>query len=401
MPQSDGERPLTQYDIVIIGGGPSGSVTAYLTAKQGLRVCLIDKANFPRDKLCGGLLTKRTKTLFERIFERKWDENIITEKDEMVMFSKNKFPEGITQSAPLYLTMRYDFDACLLDMAREAGADIRTGMKVSAFDLANTELTLASGERLSYGCLVGADGVNSQVAKLLYGESFNRETIGFALELEVPREDMPEQGDIVEIDMSPCDWGYGWTFPKKHSFTVGVGGQHRKNPDMKANLSRYMAGKGLDMRAYKVKGHFLSRGDFRNPPGRGRVILVGDAAGLGDPLTGEGICNAMQSAEAAARALVESLRDGHPNSVLQNYQRDYNEVTKTLKYARVLCWLIYPRKIRRYLASFYTGSGRLQRGYLDILSGELEYSALFALFAGQALRALKSLPLRLVGIRRG
>ncbi len=390
-----------KYDIAIIGGGPSGSVVAYLAAKQGLRVCLIDKAIFPRDKLCGGLLTKRTKVLFERIFERKWDENIIITKDKVVMFSKNKFPGGISQSAPLYLTMRYDFDAYLLDMAREAGAEIRTGVKLSSFDFENSQLALASGEHFSYRYLVGADGVNSQVAKLLYGESFNRHGIGFALEVEIPREDMPDQDDVVEIDMAPCDWGYGWTFPKKKTFTVGVGGLYRKNPDMKANLSGYMARKGLDMKAYKIKGHFLSAGDFRDPPGQNNILLVGDAAGLGDPLTGEGIANAMQSGAAAAKALVAALEGSASQSALQSYRRDYDEITTTLKYARILCWLIYPRKVRTYLAGFYSGSDRLQRGYLEILAGELEYKALFALFAGQALKTLKNLPLKLPGIKRG
>jgi geranylgeranyl reductase family protein len=390
-----------EYDIVIIGGGPSGSTVAHLTAMQGLRVCLIDKANFPRDKLCGGLLTKRSKVLFERIFGRKWDENIIITKDKVVMFSKNKFPDGVFHPSPLYLTMRYDFDAYLLGMARQVGADIRTGVKVSSFDFDKNTLTLTSGDTLSYRYLVGADGVNSQVAKRLYGESFNRHTIGFALEVEIPREDMPDQDDVVEIDMEPCDWGYGWTFPKKNSFTVGVGGLHRKNPDMKANLSSYMARKGLDMKAYKIKGHFLSAGDFRDPPGQDNILLVGDAAGLGDPLTGEGIANAMQSGEAAAKALIAALEGGASQSALQNYRHNYNEITTTLKYARVLCWLIYPRKVRTYLAGFYSGSDRLQRGYLGILAGELEYKTLFALFAGQALKALKNLPLKLLGVKRG
>ncbi len=385
---------------MIIGAGPSGSAAAFLTATRGLRVCLIDKAVFPRDKLCGGLLTRRSKVLFERIFDRKWDADIIIARDKVVMFSQNSFPDGISQPSPLFLTMRYDFDAYLLDMAGHAGADIKTGVKVASFDFDNSELTLASGKRICFSYLVGADGVNSQVAKLLYGESFNRDKIGFALEVEVPRADMPQQADDIEIDMAASIWGYGWTFPKTDSFTIGVGGLHVKNPDMKQNLRLYMARKGLDMKAYRVKGHFLSAGDFRDPPGRGNIILVGDAAGLGDPLTGEGISNALQSGEAAANALIAALDGKSAQPALQDYRSEYARITSALKYARVLCWLIYPRKVRTYLAGFYSGSGRLQRGYLAILAGELEYKALLPLFAGQTLKALKALPLKWLGIKR-
>jgi len=385
-------------DIAIFGAGPSCCALACLAAKNGLRVCLIDKARFPRDKLCGGLLTLRSKVLFERIFGRAWDASLITTSDRVVMYSQNKFPDGISQPSPLYLTMRYEFDACLLDMAGAAGADIKTGLKVVSFDFDANMLVLSSGESVAYRYLVGADGVNSQVAKLIFGQSFNRDKIGFALEVEVPRSDLPKQDDVVEIDMAASLWGYGWTFPKTNSFTIGVGGLRSKNPDMKKNLSRYMARKGLDMKHYRVKGHFLSTGDFRAPPGKGNIILVGDAAGLGDPLTGEGIANALQSGEAAATALTGAIMGGTAKSALQSYQSEYKKITATIKYARVLCWLIYPRKIRTWLAGFYSGSGSLQRGYLAILSGELEYKALFPLFAAQALNTLKRLPLKLLGM---
>jgi geranylgeranyl reductase family protein len=298
------------YDIVILGGGPAGSAAAMTAAGKGLRVLLIDKARFPRDKLCGGLFTGRALAEYRRIFRRDPPEGLLEER-RAISFYLGERPMGrMDDVPPMYLTMRWDLDAHLLDEARAAGAEIRAGCRVAAIDLGADRLTLEDGTKVTYRVLIGADGVASSVARALYGRPFDPGTIGFAMEKEMPPVTDPDTARTVRVDFGAADWGYGWSFPKRGSTTVGVGGLQARNPDMKDNLHRYAAlleqGDAAGMR-----GHFLPFGDYRDRPGRRNVLLAGDAAGFVDPITGEGIAHALASGRAAAEAAARA-RSGLP-----------------------------------------------------------------------------------------
>lgn len=111
--------------------------------------------------------------------------------------------------------MRCDFDNYLLELSRDAGINLRLGVCLENIDRKHDRITLSDGTIIHYMCLIGADGVNSQVAKQLFGSSFDRRTIDFGLEVEVPRDRLAHQQDIVEIDFGAAKWGYGWVFPKQ------------------------------------------------------------------------------------------------------------------------------------------------------------------------------------------
>ena len=86
----DGQADSMQidiYDAVVVGGGPAGSAAAFTLAKAGLRTCLVDKQNFPRDKLCGGLITLRSKRIFEKVFCRSWEDNLFVSSTKISFFS--------------------------------------------------------------------------------------------------------------------------------------------------------------------------------------------------------------------------------------------------------------------------------------------------------------------------
>lgn len=339
-----------RYEAVVVGGGPAGSAAAYTLAAAGKKVCLVDKAEFPRDKLCGGGLTFRSKRAFEQIFRRRWKADLFISSRDVSFFSKGRFLASLKISSKLFFTTRLSFDDYLLSLAREAGATLKLGDAVREVNLDRQSIALQSGEEVAFRFLIGADGVNSLVAKTLFGKSFDMPTIAFALEVEVPRDRLPQQGDVVEIDFSAARWGYGWVFPKQDSVTIGIGGIHRLNPDLRSRLDRYLQRKGLDSREFKVKGQYLPGGNYRVVPGRSNVLLCGDAAGAVDPISGEGIHFAMQTGGAAGTAVATALSHPADRSALEIYREDYSDVVASLRRGKFWRCFIYPRLVEHLFA---------------------------------------------------
>lgn len=338
-----------RYEAVVVGGGPAGSAAAFTLAAAGRKVCLIDKATFPRDKLCGGGLTFRSKREFERVFKRRWKSELINSSQDVSFFSKGRFLASFKVGANIYFTTRLGFDHYLLMLARDAGATLMLGDGVDEIDLDHSRVKLRSGRTIGFDFLIGADGVNSRVASTLYGRAFDPATVAFALEAEVPRDRLPHQSDRVEFDFSAARWGYGWVFPKRETLTIGIGGLHRLNPDLRERLDAYFRAKGLKAGDYKVKGQFLPA-DYRAVPGRANVLLCGDAAGAVDPISGEGIPFAMQTGAAAGRAVAMALAQPSGLSALAIYSEDWSVVAASLRAAKFWRYLIYPRVVQDLFA---------------------------------------------------
>jgi geranylgeranyl reductase family protein len=374
------------FAVIVVGGGPAGAAAAHAAARAGLDVCLIDKAAFPREKLCGGGLTERCRRSYEALFGQGVPAELALTCDRMAFFQA-RTPLS-RMDGRLTLTLRRTFDAHLVGMAQAAGSKTLLADGVEAIDIAARTVRLKSGRELRYDYLVGCDGVSSGVAKALFGQAFDRATIGFGLEVEVPRADMPGQAEEVEIDFGAARWGYGWVFPKAETFTIGVGGMHSRNPDLKARLAAYLASKGLEAERYKVKGQYLPWGDKRPTPGRGRVLLCGDAAGFVDPITGEGIGYALDSGAAAGAAIARAVAAGRPDEALAQYLAAVAPIRRSMRQARGWRVLIYPRLALGLFSKVFPRARIVREGYLEIMAGTKEYGDLWGVMAQQIGRSL-------------
>lgn len=213
------------------------------------------------------------------------------------------------------------------------------------------------------------------VARRLFGRAHDPSRIGFGMEVELPRESL-SRADAVEIDLTAAQWGYGWSFPKAGSITLGVGGVHQRNPAMAETLGAFLrrhCGEGAPLRP---RGAFLPFGEVRATPGRGTTLLAGDAAGLVDPITGEGIAWAMRSGQLAAAAVAAALAAGRPESALPRYRCALAPIRAELRRARALRWLFYQPRLQPAFLRLLAGEPRLQRRYLALLSGEADYADL-------------------------
>ncbi|MGI3209485.1 geranylgeranyl reductase family protein [Roseovarius tibetensis] len=363
---------MERYDVIVIGAGPAGGAAAYWAARAGLRVALIDRKSFPRDKLCGGLITGRARGYYAGIFGHEMPFEAIDRKTE-VDFRFRGRPVGLIHDAPaLCATMRWDLDAMICGHALDAGAGDFTGHSIAALNCDAGVVTLDDGRTLVCGVLIGADGANSEVARHLFGQSFDRAQIGFGLEIEATDDHLRPDAPI-RIDLAAVSWGYGWVFPKRRTTTVGVGGLLSQNPTMKRAMADYCVMLGLDADDHRVKGQFLPFGEFRRTPGRGATVLAGDAAGLVDPITGEGIGYAMKSGQLAAQAAIESLSAGRPERAIRLYTRALRPIHRALRMARLIRPVIFVPRFAPGFEHAFRRSTTLRHQYLRLMAGEVEY----------------------------
>jgi len=292
---------LVSFDVVVVGAGPAGSTAARESAARGLSTALLDRAEFPRDKACGGGITARAAALLP------FDIGSVVERRVCDVRFSWRGESAFTRSsdAPLvHLTQRSRLDDFLVGKAVAAGAGFFPGRRVDAVTPRKDGASVqAGGEEFHARVLIGADGVNGPVARRL--ELRIEANRGVALEgnYSLPPGTDDDWDGLIAFDFGDVGGGYGWAFPKANHVNVGVGGWSSSGPQLRTMLAEQVRRYGLDPdTAWGMRGHYLPVRRGRSPVWRGRVMLVGDAAGLVDPLTGEGIYGAIYSGRAAAVA---------------------------------------------------------------------------------------------------
>jgi geranylgeranyl reductase family protein len=293
---------VERVDVLVIGAGPAGSATALRLARAGARVLLADRARFPRDKPCGGGLTgralKHAPCDVEPVVE-----HVVDRFEVRLRYGRRFVRRG--EKPLILMTQRRRLDAHLAERAAEAGADFRDNCPISELEPSATAVTARMGTaRVLASVVVGADGANG-VAAAAVGLR-NGIVRGVALEGNVSWRRLDEDSyrgrAVVELGVVPG--GYGWVFPKGDHANIGVGGWGSEGAKIRDRLARLAADHGVPLAALTdVKGHRLPMRRLGTPAASGRVLLVGDAAGLVDPLSGDGIYEAFVSARLAAEAI--------------------------------------------------------------------------------------------------
>jgi geranylgeranyl reductase family protein len=298
-------------DVAVVGGGPAGSLAAYRLASEGASVLLLERHRYPRDKPCGGGVTGRAARLLPFSIEPVV-EDVVDRFEVRVGYRRAFCHPG---PAPVvYMTQRRRLDAYLAQQAAAAGADLREGVRVTQVVQSGSGVDLeTAGGRVRAAALVGADGVNGICARSL-GLVAER-SFGVALEGNLSFASLDERRyrgrAVIEIGTTPG--GYGWVFAKGDHANFGVAGWEVQGPALRAELRRLCSVHGVsftdltDLRGYRLP--------VRGPRAllaRGRSLLVGDAAGLVDPLSGDGMYEAFLSAKLAAQSVLETLSGASP-----------------------------------------------------------------------------------------
>jgi geranylgeranyl reductase family protein len=287
------------YDVVVVGAGPAGCAAAYDLSAAGLSVLLVDQRDFPRVKACaGGITVKALRALRYSIAPV-----ILEVCTTLVVGRSYESSRSLEGSDPICaMTIRSELDMYCLQQTIARGAHFRVAKKIGlvAEDELGVTITLDDEvQRAKF--MIGADGVNSRVRHLLGGEAPVR---GFALEACAARD--PGTLPPMEFQFGVVDFGYGWLFPKGDHVNVGLYTNDPKVRISRAAVTEFARRKLGTEKLEGFVGHHLGLEGWRTRQPWNRIFLVGDAAGLVDPLMGEGIFNAIVSGQAAARAVVDS-----------------------------------------------------------------------------------------------
>jgi geranylgeranyl reductase family protein len=364
------------HDVIVVGTGPAGAVLAYLLAKRGLDVLILERATLPRYKSCGGGVTwKAMQNLpfdASAVFEHKAVGGIVTFAGQQLLKAELGWPVA-------WLVMRDRFDHYLVQQAVIAGARLIEGIKVvNVEDRRDRVVVISSEGELEAQLLAGADGVNSIVARSV-GLMPNRE-VGVALEAElaVAPASLEQQGAYATFDFGALQGGYGWIFPKRDHLSVGVfKAIPGKAVGLKKALEKFIASEAvlIDPRILHLQGHEIPLGGRTQTLHKGRVLLVGDAANLADPWMGEGISYAVVSARLAAEQMFYALESKEFD--LSGYTALINaSITPQLLSARLFAKIVYA--LPEMCSDLLSKSPFMQQMIFDVIRGDRSFKEMTA-----------------------
>lgn len=328
-------------DIVVVGAGPAGSTAAKLLADRGYSVLLVDRANFPRHKTCASWINRLA---FERFsYLQPYLDELIEAPFYGITFYDavgERHGEYLEKRPCGYLSLRSKFDDGLRKIAMKAGAQFLGGCAVTGIreERDGATVILADGRELGAQVVIGADGASSRVAFATgIRKGWGRRDYVLCANADIPcskeliRETYGEKFPFyVYLEYGGVQ-GYAWVFPKRDHVCVGIGALLDDGRAIRELYSRFF-------RDMKERGHLPESlaeiGTYYDidPVGavyrldtltRGRVILIGDAAGFVSGSTGEGIYPGMVSAEVAARFVQEALAHGSVESSLSNFNQSW------------------------------------------------------------------------------
>ncbi len=301
-------------------------MAAYHLARAGTRVLVIDRAKLPREKLCSGGLTWKSAVQLAGIIDV---ESITIGKSRELWLGVHGRGTLGTYTPELRFVSRQRMDFALVSAAADQGADVLDGAKVQAVDPLAGSVTLADGRKLTARVVIGADGANGVARQAVDALPARR---GFAVEVRLP--DPRGDGERPSIIDFGLRQGYLWAFPKFDG-TVAIGGGTglRSLPTI-TDTVRAFALRELGMALPdRIPGHPLPHRMAKRVQ-YGMVLLLGDAAGLCDPMDGEGIGYALWSGRLAADTALRHLHDGQPLDTYEHLLR--KEISSFMRGPRAL-----------------------------------------------------------------
>ena len=297
----------TRADVIVVGAGPSGAIAALVLARAGVRVRVFDRARFPRDKPCGGGVTVRCAAMLPFSLDPVVEDVVTAAR--LTMGDGREITR--TTKAPLtFMTQRRRLDAFLVEQAQAAGVEFRDGQTVTgaARRADGTYTITVGGETHTSRVVIGADGANGVVGNRLGYDAIPDGAVALEGNIRFPNGVPARFRGAVALHFGDMPGGYGWVFPKGDHANFGVGGWEAEGPRLRDHLRRLCEAHGASFDDLEeLRGYRLPLREPGSTLARGRALLAGDAAGLIDPVSGDGMFEGFLSSQYASEAVLDLL----------------------------------------------------------------------------------------------
>lgn len=357
-----------QYDVIVVGLGPAGALTAYELSRRGHRVLAIERTHLPHDKTCGGGLSVRASKLIPFDFTNEIEQIV-----HGITFNfRGEDPFTLESAQPIaYMVARERFDFLLMSKAEEAGAFIVEGLQVLDWREDEEAITVVTdGGEWRCRFLVAADGTDSHVRAKVFPPSRKGAVVGFKSDIPFHNHSEERHG-LVQIDLGSAPYGFGWLFPKKDHYDTGVAGLQSKIKNVPEMYGQFIENQGILKEASGLQVHAYYQVPLGSAPlHQDHALWVGDAAGLIDPFSGEGLYYAMQSGLVAADVISDALI-GNKESLSSYTARMLAEVGDEFRAARRFSGMIYGWPQTSY--QFLQNRKWMIELYFEVLRGREQY----------------------------
>ncbi len=362
---------MQDYDVAIVGSGPSGASTAFYLAQQGIKTIIIEKETLPRYKTCGGGFS------FKGRRNLPIDVSSVVELEfkSIDLYLAHKQHYTSTRKNPIVsLVMRDVFDELIVAKAKELGVVIEESCLVTSIIQTNSGAVLHnSKEPIRAKYVIAADGAFSGVAKMAGWKEDTRLMIpALEYEIEVGEGDYERLSKEIRFDVDGVPSGYGWCFPKKQHLSIGVCVFKKKSPNIKELCQKYIEYLGItDIKSIQKHGSQIPVSPRTDGFVKNNVFLIGDAAGFTDPITAEGISNAIYSGKIVAEAIASA--NGDVKSAADIYETKIQEtLLPQLQVASKVAKFLYQKKTLRNIVMKKYGQ-QFTDALTDICMGDRTY----------------------------
>ncbi len=362
---------MRHYDVAVIGSGPSGASTAFHLAKHGISTVIIEKETLPRYKTCGGGFVYRGRK------DLPFDITDVVEKEfhtvDIYLGDKLHF-KTIRKEPTISMIMRDSFDNLITEKAKDFGATLLQNHKLKSLDFNDDLIILGTSQgSLTANFVIAADGALSPTAKMAGWKEDTRKLIpALEYEVEVTEKDFEHLSKEVRFDIDAIPYGYAWSFPKKNHLSIGVASARRTKINLKKFYKEYMETLGISnvinesQHGFQIPVSPRTDGFVKN-----NVFLIGDAAGFADPITAEGISNAIYSGKLAAEAIIESEQNSKLAEKLYTEKLEEKLLPEIKTGLWLSKWFYEQKTIRNILLKKY--GQRFSEAMADVFHGKRSY----------------------------
>lgn len=359
------------YDLIIIGGGPSGASAGRKAGKLGLNTLLLEKEKFPRYKPCGGGLSEHALSYLD--FELpsdiiEWEVTGVRGvfNDQIIEVHKD---HNISS-----LVSRSVFDTFLLKKTKETGIKVHTGEKVlSCTEKSEFVEVITKQQTYQAKFVIVAEGAHGLI-KTCVRPADTRKEYWVSVVAEIPAEEREIEerlGKTVELQLGVASGGYGWIFPHKTYYSIGIGGVAKDFSHPKATMVKFLKNNNFNG-DYELYGHKIPIGGVKRRITGSRVLLIGDAAGFVDAFSGEGLAYAIRSGQLAANVIAEVSQQKGKLTDLHKYESICRKEFGThLKYSLIFSRLIHSFPERSFKT--FINNREILDKYLEVVDYTIDY----------------------------